>query len=229
VDAYEMKDGSRFDWNNPEHAANPYTNRDPRLALTIVTNSTTFKGRTMECWEGGLDGPPTVRTSKTGYYLKKYVNESLNLETNQTSVHSWIIFRLAELYLNYAEALNEADPGNTEINTYVDKVRQRTGINMPVLPSGLDQAAMRERIYRERQVEFAFEGHRFWDLRRWMIAPSVLATPVKGVKITRASENQFDYSPQEVETRIFTPKMYLYPIPQTEIFIASGLVQNPLW
>jgi hypothetical protein len=229
VDAYEMKDGSKFDWNNPQHAANPYANRDPRLSLTIVTNNSTFKGRPMECWEGGQDGPPIAQASKTGYYLRKYVNEDLNLVTNQTSTHSWVIFRLAELYLNYAEALNEADPGNSDIKTYVDKVRQRSGVNMPGLPSDLSQSQMRERIYNERQVEFAFEDHRLWDVRRWMLGTTVLSVPIKGVKVTMPFIHQFNYSVIEVEPRTFLPKMNFYPIPQNEIYIDKALVQNPLW
>jgi hypothetical protein len=229
VDAYEMSDGSKFDWNNPEHAANPYRNRDPRLALSIVTNNSAYKGRPMECWVGGRDGAPVVHATRTGYYLRKYVNESINLITNQTSAHNWIIFRLAELYLNYAEALNEAEPGNGDVKTYVDKVRQRSGINMPELQLGLSQVQMRERIYNERQVEFAFEDHRLWDLRRWMLAPSALSTPIKGVNVARMSDDQFSFNVIEVESRAFTPQMYFYPIPQNEIFINTQLKQNPLW
>lgn len=230
VDAYEMKDGSKFDWNNPEHVANPYANRDPRLSMTIATNNSIFKGRPLECWEGGKDGPPIARTSKTGYYLRKYVNENLNLVTNQTSTHSWVIFRLAELYLNYAEALNEIEPGNSDIKTYVDKVRKRNGVNMPGLPTGLSQSQMRERIYNERRVEFAFEDHRLWDARRWMIAPSVLAAPLRGVNILKIYDNQFNYKVTNVESRTFLPKMNFYPIPQNEIYIDDkALVQNPLW
>ena len=229
IDAYEMTDGSKFDWNNPTHTANPYSNRDPRLALTIVTNNSSFKGRAMECWEGGKDAPPIARTSRTGYYLRKYVNADLNLVTGQTSAHSWVIFRLAELYLNYAEALNEADPGNGDVVTYINKVRKRSGVNMPDLPSGLDQSQMRERIYNERRVELAFEDHRLWDARRWMIATSVFAAPIKGVKISKTSDDQFNYSVVEVEPRTFLPKMNFYPFPQNEIFIDEALIQNPLW
>lgn len=229
VDAYEMKDGSKFDWNNPEHTANPYANRDPRLSMTIATNNSIFKGRPLECWEGGKDGPPIARSSKTGYYLRKYVNENLNLVTNQTGTHSWVIFRLAELYLNYAEALNEIEPGNSDIKTYVDKVRKRSGVNMPGLPTGLSQSQMRERIYNERRVEFAFEDHRLWDARRWMIASSVLAAPLRGVNILKIYGNQFNYKVTNVESRTFLPKMNFYPIPQNEIYIDKALDQNPLW
>lgn len=229
VDAYEMNDGSKFEWDNPIHAANPYQNRDPRLGFTIVTNNSIYKGRTMESWEGGLDGAPIAHASKTGYYLRKYVNQELNLVTNQTSAHSWVIFRLAELYLNYAEALNEIDPGNQQIKMYFDKVRQRNGVNMPGLPSGLSQSQTREKIYNERRIEFAFEDHRLWDLRRWMMATTVLSTPIKGVNVTKTSDNQFNYHVIEVESRTFLPKMVFYPIPQNEIYVDKGLIQNPLW
>ena len=229
VDAYEMTDGSTFDWNNTEHASNPYSNRDPRLAMTIVTNYSNYKGRRMESWEGGLDGKPIVHSTKTGYYLRKYVNEELDLVTNQTSAHSWVIFRLAELYLNYAEALNEIEPGNSDIKKYYDKVRNRNGVNMPGLPLSLNQSQTRERIYNERRVEFAFEDHRLWDLRRWMMATTVLASPVKGVKVTRLSPDQFNYTVIDVEPRTFLPKMFFYPIPQNEVYINKALIQNPLW
>ena len=229
VDAYEMTDGSTFDWNNSEHAANPYSNRDPRLAMTIVTNYSNYKGRRMESWESGLDGKPIVHATKTGYYLRKYVNEELDLVTNQTSAHSWVIFRLAELYLNYAEALNEIEPGNSDIKKYYDKVRNRNGVNMPGLPLSLNQSQTRERIYNERRVEFAFEDHRLWDLRRWMMATTVLASPVKGVKVTRLSPDQFNYTVIDVEPRTFLPKMFFYPIPQNEVYIDKALIQNPLW
>jgi hypothetical protein len=208
---------------------NPYENRDPRLALTIVTNNSNFKGRRMEMWNGGQDGPPIVNSTKTGYYLKKYVNENLNLITGQTSAHNWIIFRLTEFYMNYAEALNECDPGNPDIKTYIDMVRQRNGINMPPLPPALSQSQMRERIINERQVEFAFEEHRIWDVRRWMEATSVFSSPIKGMKISKNSEDNFIYNIVNVESRNFLPKMYLYPIPQNEMNIAKGIVQNPLW
>jgi starch-binding outer membrane protein, SusD/RagB family len=231
VDAYEMRttgmpiteDGSGYD------SANPYANRDPRLGLSIIVNNSTWKSRAIECWNGGRDGKGVTNATKTGYYLKKYVNEGLNLITNTTSVHSWVFFRLAEMHLNYAEALNEASPGHADIKASIDKVRQRTGVAMPVLPAGLDQAQMRDRIRKERRVEFAFEDQRFWDVRRWMIAPEVLSTPLKGMQITRNEDGSFNYTVINVENRKFDSKMYFYPIPQNELFIAKGLVQNPLW
>lgn len=227
VDAYEMTDGTKFSWNNPVHAAAPFANRDPRLGLNIVLNNTTYKGRAVESWMGGRDGKGIVNATKTGYYLKKYVNENLNLLLNNTSVYSWNLFRLSEIYLNYAEALNEASPGNADIKTYVDRVRTRAGL--PALPAGLSQAEMRERIRNERRVELAFEDHRGWDVRRWMQGPEYLGAPLRGVDITRNADGTFTYTPIVVENRVFEPKMHLYPIPQGELNTSKGLIQNPGW
>lgn len=233
MDDYEVKINSTtavpFDWNNPAHAAAPYANRDPRLGFSILTNNTSFKGRPVESFTGGLDGLPKVRATKTGYYLLKYVDPNVNLLTGTTSVHSWALIRLAEIFLIYAEALNEAQPGHADIKTYVDKVRQRSGVAMPALPAGLTQSQMRDAIRHERRIEFAFEDHRIWDLRRWMLAPTVLNAPLKGIQITKNADLTFSYQLITVENRVFDPKMYFYPIPQNELNIGNGWVQNPLW
>lgn len=235
VDAYEVRVNAttavKFDWNDPAMRANPYANRDPRLGFSIVTNNSTFgtPSRNVQLWEGGLDGKPIINASKTGYYLRKYQIESLNLINGNTGVHSWIIFRFPEIYLNYAEALNEWNPGNPDIKRYVDLVRTRTGVAMPPLPAGLSQAETRARIRSEKRIEFAFEDHRFWDVRRWMQGPELFGKPLMGVSITRNADNTFVYTPTPVEDRVFTPMMYLYPIPQSELNIVTGMIQNPLW
>jgi hypothetical protein len=228
VDAYEMTTGEPFDWNNPQHAADPYTNRDPRLAQSIVVNNTPFNNRNVEIWTGGRDGKGKPEATKTGYYLNKYVDFDLDLLQGRTVIHSWIIFRLSELYLNYAEALNESDPGNADIAIYVNKIRTRPSVDMPPLPTGLTQAQMQEKIRNERRVEFAFEDQRFWDVRRWMIAESTLNVPLRGVEITKTGDN-FNYKEiKNVENRVFEKKMYFYPIPQNDLQV-GGWVQNPLW
>lgn len=241
VDAYEMADGSKFDWSNPAEAAFPYANRDPRLYMTVITNNSAFGtgtiangggtgARKVEIWKGGRDGKGIALATKTGYYMKKYTDESLNLLSGRTSVHSWILFRLPEMYLNYAEALNEYDAGNPDIKKYADLVRSRNGVNMPPLPSGLSQNEMRERIRNERRVEFAFEGQRFWDVRRWMEGPRYFGVPLQGVDITKTGADTFTYNKMNVENRVFSPSMYLYPIPQSEVVVSNGvLIQNPLW
>lgn len=228
VDAYEMRDGSPFDWNNPEHSADPYANRDPRLGMSIITNNSVFKGRNIEIWPGGRDGPGLPRATRTGYYLKKYVDENLNLLENTTSIHTWILIRQAEMYLIYAEALNEYAPGDPDIKLHVDLVRERNGVDMPALPDGLSQAEMRKRIRNERRVELAFEGHRIWDLRRWREATNKLDAPLRGVSV-RQNDTSFEYTPIDVQERSFDHRMNLYPIPQVELNKSPGLVQNPGW
>jgi hypothetical protein len=236
VDAYEVKVNAttavKFDWTNPAMAAKPYLNRDPRLEFTIVRNDTTFgtPARKVQLYTGGLDGKPITNASKTGYYLRKYQIESLNLNNGNTGVHAWIIFRYPEIYLNYAEALNEWSPGNADIKIYYDKVRTRTGVAMPGLPAGLSQSQVRDAIRNEKRVEFAFEDQRAWDVRRWMLGTTLFNAPLRGVDISRdASTGVFTYTPNVVEQRIFLPKMYFYPIPQGDINISPALVQNPLW
>jgi hypothetical protein len=226
VDAYEMKDGTAFDWSNPAHAAAPYTNRDDRLGQTILLNNTTWKGRAVEAWTGGRDGRGVDRATKTGYYLKKHVAEDVNLVTNTTKVHAWPLFRLAEIYLNYAEALNEADPTNTDILLYLNKVRTRS--KQPALLAGLSQDAMRKKIQQERRIELAFEEHRAWDVRRWKEGVTFLNVPLRGVEITRAANGSFQYEPIIVESRTYEPKMNWFPIPQNEL-IKSGWKQNTGW
>lgn len=229
VDDYEMRDGSAFDWNNPVEAAAPYSNRDPRLAATVVRNHAWFQSRTVETFTGGLDGLPISQATKTGYYLRKYVDETLDIVLGRTSVHNWVVSRLAEVYLNYAEALNESDPGNADIALYVNQVRARQGVDMPALPSGLSQSEMRDRIRHERRIELAFEDHRAWDVRRWMQGPQTLGADLGGIVITNTGANSFTYQKAKVESRDFTAKMYLYPIPQGELIINNKLIQNPLW
>jgi starch-binding outer membrane protein, SusD/RagB family len=236
VDAYEMKTGIPFNWNNPVHAADPYANRDPRFLMTVIVNNSLWKGTNVQLWEGGLNGKPLFRASKTGYYLKKYVDETLNLATGQTSAKQWIYFRLSEIYLNYAEAMNEAFgpgvPDTLKITALqaVNAVRTRAGVAMPVIPAVVSKEELREKIRNERRVELAFEDHRFWDVRRWMIGENTLGAMIRGVKIIRASNGTFNYTPIDLEKRVFQEKMYLYPIPQSEIVKSNGnIVQNPGW
>jgi hypothetical protein len=242
VDAYEVKVNATtavpFDWNNPAHAANPYSpagtlGRDPRLNASIITNNSQFKGgkptsRAVECWTGGKDGKGVPLATRTGYYLKKYVDETLDLLQNKTRVHSWIYIRYAEMLLNYAEALNEAQGPVIAVYNSVNAVRARTGVAMPPLPAGLSQSQMRDAIRHERNIEFAFEDMRPWDVRRWKLGETLFNAPLRGVEITN-SAGLFTYRPINVENRVFDSKMYFYPIPQSELNIMQGWVQNPGW
>ena len=233
VDAFEMKDGSAFDWNNPNHVVDPFANRDPRLEHSVVTHNSWFYGRAMDIAEGGKDGKGVVNATRTGYYLRKYVDQDVDLLQGRGTVHAWVIFRLAEIYLNYAEAMNEAY-GPMGDNGYgmnaveaVNKVRSRNGVGMPPIPFAVTKEELREKIRNERRVELCFEGHRMFDVRRWMIAQETIGQPLRGVEIQRSGFSA-EYTPIELEDRKFEAKMYFYPIPQSDAQI-SKWPQNPLW
>lgn len=228
IDDYEMLDGTAFDWNDPVKAAHPFENRDERLLATVLMNGVLFKGKRVATYPGGADAMPNPNATKTGYYLRKFLNENVNIQTGGGSDgHVVPLFRLAEIYLNYAEALNEYDPTNPDIAVYLNKIRER--VSLPDVPSGLTQEQMRTLIHHERRVELAFEEHRFWDVRRWKVASSTLGAPVKGVKITQDDAGNFTYSPVQVEQRVFQPKMYWYPIPQSEVLKLHHWEQNKGW
>lgn len=239
ADAYEHLDDGRFDWNNPAHAANPYSRRDPRMAKTIVVNNSTFGKQKLpvELWTGGVNGKPRDRASKTGYYLRKYINENLDLQLNETSTKQWIFMRLSEISLNYAEAMNEAygpnttGPGTLSLTATaaLNSVRTRAAVKLPAVGAA-DQATLRSRIRNERRVELAFEGHRYWDVRRWMIAGQAIGGTITGVNITRNADGSFTYQPATVETRVWNDKLYFYPIPQSEITVSHNVItQNKGW
>lgn len=228
IDDYEMLDGTAFDWNDPVKAAHPFENRDERLLATVLMNGVLFKGKRIATYPGGADAMPNPNATKTGYYLRKFLNENVNIQTGGGSDgHVVPLFRLAEIYLNYAEALNEYDPTNPDIAVYLNKIRER--VSLPDVPSGLTQEQMRTLIHHERRVELAFEEHRFWDVRRWKVASSTLGAPVKGVKITQDDAGNFTYSPVQVEQRVFQPKMYWYPITQSEVLKLHHWEQNKGW
>lgn len=213
----------------------PYANRDPRLSYTVVTNNSSWNGRTIETWLGGQDDYTKTEVSKTGYYLKKFLNDNLYLIQDEKKVRSWILFRYAEILLNYAEAMNEAYGPDVD-NGYgltarqaINMVRNRPGVEMPaVIAAG--QEEMRDRIKHERRIELAFEEHRYWDLLRWKDAEIMLNEPLLGVRAQREGDST-SYDVITVEKRIFeSPKMYLYPIPQTEVNKTQNVVtQNPYW
>ena len=227
VDDYEMLDGTPFDWNDPAKAAQPFENRDARLGATILMNMAPFKGKKVATYPEGADASPNPNATKTGYYLRKFLNEDVNIQTGGSSAgHVVPLFRLAEIYLNYAEALNECDPTNPDIALYLNKVRNRA--SLPNV-SALSQEQMRAVIQHERRVELAFEEHRSWDVRRWKIASSTLGAPLMGVQIERKPLGGYTYMPVKVEQRVFQPKMYWYPIPQSEVLKLKQWKQNNGW
>lgn len=230
VDEFEVKAGATslpFDWTNPAHAASPYANRDPRLAASVIYNGATFKSTTIQTYFGGNSGQPKLNASKTGYYLSKHVNPTVDLLNNTTTSHQWLYFRYAEVLLNYAEAMNNAygpsgDPLGYGMTALQAINRVRTRATMPVLTTLSSEA-----IVHERRVELGFEGHRWWDIRRWKQG-SVFANPVRSVSITLNGSN-FVYTPTKLEDRVYDQsKMNWYPIPQAEI-TKTGWQQNAGW
>ncbi len=175
VDSYYMADGSKFDWENPEHKADPYKNREARFYASILYNGAPWKGRTIETFVGGTDGFKEFgidnhpNTTTTGYYIRKMINEKSD-NMAQKGITAWSEVRYAEVLLNQAEALNEAGK-SVEALVPLNKVRQRA--KLPNVTE-TNQANLRQIIREERKIELAFEGQRYWDLRRWRIALEVL-------------------------------------------------------
>ncbi|MDB5232442.1 MAG: hypothetical protein JWN76_3247 [Chitinophagaceae bacterium] len=232
VDAFEMTNGKPIsDPTSGYNPANPYLNRDPRLNRFIVYNGSTFKtgtlSRAVETFDGGLDNPASnPNATKTGYYMRKFLSDvaTYNVTTPATVRRPWVIFRYAETLLNYAEALNEAVGASTEVYNAVNQIRVRAG--MPVLPAGLSQVQMRDRIRNERRVELCFEDHRFFDVRRWMQGNIYFNGAVRGMRIIKNGAS-LTYTPFTVENRVFLAKNYLYPIALNELNTAPALQQNP--
>ena len=230
VDEFEVKTGATsapFDWSNTTHAANPYNNRDPRLAATVLYNGATFKSTTIQTYYGGNSGQPRLNATKTGYYLSKHVNPTVDLLNNTTTNHQWLYIRYAEVLLNYAEAMYNAygatgDPLGYGLTALQALNRVRTRSSMPALLDVTPDA-----IVHERRVELGFEGHRWWDIRRWKKG-SVLASPVRSISITLNGSN-FVYAPVKLEDRVYDQsRMNWYPIPQSEI-TKTGWDQNAGW
>lgn len=243
VDAYEMKTTGLpiTDANSGYNPSNPYLNRDPRLGKSIVVNGSRFgKDLTVvQIWEGGKQGLPIKGASKTGYYLRKYVDESLDLTINNGSNKQWVYFRLSEIYLNYAEAMLEAFGSPTATSaadgltmdalTALNKVRTRPAILMPAVLSTISSSDFREKIRNERRVELAFEEHRYWDVRRWKTAETAIGGDIYGMRVLQNTDGTFSYTKQPIETRKWDSKMYLYPIPQSEMNKSKAMKQNPGW
>ena len=231
VDAFEMRNGKLItDATSGYNPQDPYKDRDPRLAMFVMLNGTNFKGRPVETFEGGKDNVPiNVNNTKTGYYMRKFMSESAfwGVGTAINVRRPWVLFRYAEVLLNYAEALNEVQGPVAEVYSSVNAVRARVAI--PALPTGLTKDQMRGRIQNERRVELSFEDHRFFDVRRWKKGEEFFNKPVSGMRITKTGTT-LAYQRFQVENRVFNEKMYRFPIPQTELNKApKNLKQNPGW
>lgn len=251
VDDYEMTDGTKFDWNNPTHAGAPYENRDPRLAASILYDQAMWRPRPSDVKEMDPVGKVIIRRVETapgvylpgldtrdgpiedwnggysGYYLRKFIDPSVVHEYAAAGGNQeapWHFFRLGEIMLNYAEACIELGQDD-EAKTVLNQLRARAG--MPDFTETGD--ALMERYRNERRIELAFEQHRYFDIRRWMIAPQAMGRPANGIVITQPLAGPVTYVRNKVQDRAWADKMYWLPIDQTEMNRNTTLVQNPLY
>ena len=239
VDAFPMENGYPIDdeLNRGGYNANdPYAGRDPRLRLYITLNGDTYKNSIINTGLGGRENAKDSidRSTRTGYYLKKLLVEQTNVGPigASTENHYVVYFRYTDFFLLYAEAANEAwgpdgDDGGFGFTAreVIGAIRQRAGITQPdTYLAGIDNKEnMRKLIRNERRLELCFEGHRFWDLRRWKENLNVTA---RGVVINKDAT---EYRYVDVEQRLFTDYMYYGPIPNPEINRYSNLIQNKGW
>ena len=249
VDAFEMNDGTAFDWNNPVHQANPYKNRDPRLYASVTVDGSPWIGSTAQFWVteesnnytlNPLD--PNFKISNTvygnnsignpikrndvpdmSYLYRKSMDPDYDIAAEQYPFSvPWIIFRYAEIYLNYAEASFEAGDEGTAL-TYLNMVRDR--VSMPAVTASGNE--LRKKIHHERRIELCLEAHRYFDARRWKIAEQAFSETIKGVRIVKDKNSDTKvYNVYDSQTRTFPEKYYFQPIPQYELNRVQ-LEQNP--
>jgi hypothetical protein len=211
---------------------NPYANRDPRFYASILYDGSIWMGRETETFTpGGMDsgeGPIAAwNASQSGYYLKKFVPEDIPpTGSSEYPTTPWIMFRYAEILLNYAEA--QFQLGYEDVaRRYVNEVRSRSGINMPdITVSG---EALEKKIQNERRIELVFEAHRYFDVRRWKIASETESKNIIGVNITKNNDGNKTYNfEKNLITRNWNDRLYLLPIPRNEIDRSlNSLEQNP--
>lgn len=232
VDKYEMKANGKpiTDPTSGYNPNKPFEGRDPRLTMSVVQPLESWFGVAFRPWfgPGGLDGRSVYGAkpndgSWTSMLVKKFV------DVGEGTNRNWALMRLAELYLNYAEAENEASGPVADVHKYVNLVRGREGVKMPALPAGISKDSMRARIRNERSVELAFEEHRGFDARRWKIAEATFGGATWGWRtFFNPQTNELTYTRYNFQNRIYKKHWDLYPIPQNEIEKSKGsLVQNP--
>lgn len=253
VDAYEMADGSKFDWNNTTHKAKPYENRDPRFYASINYDGAKWRPRPSDA--AGRDPIGIIQTgyyekpdgtlipgldtrnspledwngTYTGYYMRKFIDPNVNAQYEKQE-QPWRYIRYTEIVLNYVEASMELGQ-EAEAKQYLNMIRKRAG--MPdITESG---QALVNRYRNERRVELAFEDQRFSDVRRWMIAPTAYqnATGVSiRYKVDASGTNVIGgptYTVIKAQDRAWNPRFYFLPIKLDEMNRNPNLKQNPLY
>jgi len=242
ADMYDYKDGSAFNWNNWQlNHQDPYTDREPRFHATVMYNRARWEGREIQSYVGGTDGfieftqaGSTNGHTCTGYYLRKYLQEGHSKFVTEQSHQYDAVLRYAEVLLNKAEAYANLDYARYQSQALgaMNEVRARVGLPAitPANASSLD--VFMRLLRKERCVELAGEGFRYWDLRRWKLAVGLInGQNANGVKITR-SGSTFTYEKVECDgggTRVFLDKYYYFSLPASEIANNNLCENNPYW
>ena len=218
---------------------NMYCHREPRFYITVSYNNSYFtqEKREFNFFNGSADNPHTHDAPQNGYLIRKKISPDLNVKQGTYKYRPGIVYRLGEAYLNYAEALNESDPGNGDILVYLNKIRERAGIRQYTTGATddnfihvdlNDQAEMRKLIRAERRVELSCEGIRYDDLRRWKEAENVLNGDLYGMNFSGKDNSSF-YVRTPYLKRVYKKAYYWFPIHQSEIDKNDKLVQSPYW
>lgn len=212
---------------------NMYCNREPRFYVSVIFNECWLgvDSRRVDFLKGGKDTGPTFDTPQNGYNIRKKISLDVFPRERKHVYQPGILYRLAEAYLSYAEALNESQGPNDEVYKYVNLVRERAGI--PSLKAGLSREEMREAIRHEKRVEFNCEGIRFNDVRRWKLGEKYFDVKMYGMnkngskKSDDVSDPDAFYKRTFYKNRYFNKRMYLWPVPQAQMDINPNLRQAP--
>ena len=238
VEEYELATGGKADWSKWHSKTTetpPYSLLEPRFHASVLYNGASRKNRKIETFVDGKDGyidygfqANTNGKTTTGYYLRKYLDESIADISTTYSAQPWIEIRLAEVYLNLAEAC--AMLGSTydkDANNAIRTIRER--VKLPY--TDLTGEELMKAIRHERKVELAYEGFYYWDLRRWRMADSILdGARFHGLKITQSGTTlTYEYIDCDKEDRKFPERFYNFPIPTTEIANNLAISQINLW
>ena len=237
VDAFPMNNGLAItDPSSGYNSDNPYVNRDPRLTYTVLYNGAQWLNTQLQTFEGGQSKPNTgQQQTLTSYYMRKFMGYFENANAYGSHNEDWVILRYAEILLDYAEAENETLPApGSDVYNAIIALRQRAGIkpgtdNMYGLKTGMSQVDMRTVIQNERRIELAFEENRYFDIRRWKIAETVMNQPRRGETIIQSGNSTTYNIVNVLTTKFLQPKMYLYPVPYDEVLKNPNMKQNPGW
>jgi starch-binding outer membrane protein, SusD/RagB family len=220
---------------DPQH---PYENRDPRFNATILHDDVFFRGDHFEMWiaEDGSSWAydsykNTGDNPRTNTVLKKFMPSDGPFNWQVHFTIQWPHFRLAEIYLNYAEAKFELGDEATA-REYLNKVRSRASVNLPDIPASVTGEDLRRRIYNERRIELAFENHRFFDVRRWKIAGQVENTKIRCLDIYKnltTGVKRYENVVLLDKSGTFQDYMSLLPIAESELRNMPSLTQTPGW